>query len=148
MVDNCRGVQGFMNNSSALPNENPKYDYLKKTNFSNLKTQCAYLMGERVKNHEVAISCSGDSAFEEALIEELQTYKLKHPDNDLAKISMVSKDEQKLTLGRSPDYGDAFIMRGYFALKKSFRAISETEENMAMFENMEWQADFDPFEVV
>ena len=148
VVDACRDVHGFMNNSSPLPNENPKYDYLKKTNFSNLKTQCAYIMAERVKKHEVAVSVHGDSDFLENLAAELQTYRLKNPDNDLAKISLCGKEDQKKTLGRSPDLSDAFIFRGYFALKKSFRAVTETDQNIALMENMEWQSDFDPFEVV
>lgn len=148
VVDACRGVQGFINNSSPLPNENPKYDYLKKTNFSNLKTQCAYLMAERVKNHEVSISVKGDTGFLEKITDELQTYKLKNPDDDMAKIALEGKDEQKKVLGRSPDLSDAFIFRGYFALKKSFRATTETDLNMGMYEEMAWQSDYDPFEVV
>lgn len=148
VVDNCRGVHGFINNSSPLPNENPRYEYLEKPNFANLKTQCAHVMAEKVKSHQVSIAIKGNQDFADSLTEELQTYKIKHPDNDLLKIGLVSKDDQKLTLGRSPDYGDAFIMRGLFSLKRSFRSISPEQEAFNRAQEAANHRDFDPFSIL
>jgi hypothetical protein len=105
-------------------------------------------MAERVKNHEVSISIKGDTAFEEGITEELQTYRIKNPDSDTVKISLEGKEMQKQTLGRSPDLSDAFIFRAYFALRKTFHSISDAEINIGLAEQMAWNEDFDPFDVV
>jgi hypothetical protein len=38
-------------------------------------------------------------------------------ETDANKISLLSKDEIKKKIGRSPDYSDALMMRIYFELK-------------------------------
>ena len=38
---------------------------------------------------------------------------------DTSKITLMSKDEVKKKIGRSPDYSDALMMRMYFELQKS-----------------------------
>lgn len=147
VVDQCRGVHGFVNNSQPLPNENAKFEYLEKQNFTNLKTQCAFVMAEKTNRHEVAISIEDDK-FKEDLTQELQVYRVKNPDNDTLKISLISKDDMKSELGRSPDYGDAFIMRGFFTLKREFRTFTEEEEFQFKRQELMDSMDFDPFSVV
>lgn len=49
------------------------------------------------------------------LAEDLRSFKRKNADRE-GKIQMSSKQEQKNALGRSPDNGDAFIMREVFEL--------------------------------
>jgi hypothetical protein len=141
-------VQGFINNSSPLPNENPKYEYLEKTNFSNLKTQCAWIMAQQTNNHKVKVSIEGDMEFQEAIAQELQTYKIKNADDDMTKLRLESKEIQKGSLGRSPDYGDAFIMRGFFELKKEFRALTPEQEKAIIRKEIADQMDFDQFDVL
>lgn len=146
LVDLCRGIYGFVNNSTPLPNLDARYEYLEKQNFSNLKTQCAYIMSQKTNKHEVAISIENpDTEFVEALPQELAQFVIKNPENDVVKIALVSKEDMKQNLGRSPDYGDAFIMRGYFTLKREFTVLTPAEEEQEAYERIMDEIDFDPF---
>lgn len=53
--------------------------------------------------------------FKETITEELEQIKKKDPDSD-TKLQVVSKDEIKTLLGRSPDYSDTLMMRMWFEL--------------------------------
>lgn len=134
VVDQCRGVRGFVNNSSPLPNIDArpmgtKEDKRKaeKQNFANLKAQCTFLMADRVNNHEVEIAID-DMEFQERLSQELEIIKQKDPFNDTAPLALVSKEELKGIIGRSPDRSDAFIMREFFALKREYRNSGDFEQ--------------------
>jgi len=134
VVDQCRGVKGFVNNSSPLPNIDARPmgtpEEKRKAevqNFANLKSQCTFLMADRVNNHEVEIAIN-DIEFQDRLSEELEIIKQNDPFNDEKKLSLVPKEELKQILGRSPDSADAFIMRMYFALKREFRNSSDYVE--------------------
>lgn len=148
VVDNCRGVHGFVNNSSPLPNENPKYEYLEKTNFANLKTQCAWIMAQKTNRHEVSIEVRDDIEFIESLNQELSTYKISHSEDDQRKMKLESKEEQTKLIGRSPDYGDAFIMRGFFELKREFRALTKKQERDMIQAEIDDAMNFDPHSVL
>jgi hypothetical protein len=50
------------------------------------------------------------------LTQELLAVKLKDIDKD-NKVAVMSKDEMKKILGKSPDLSDAFMMRMYFEVK-------------------------------
>ena len=52
----------------------------------------------------------------EMIIEELDSYKRYKADSD-DPLQIEPKDRQKEVLGRSPDYGDMFVMRAFFELK-------------------------------
>lgn len=112
-----------------------------KENYANLKTQCAYRMSERVAKNEVAIDAEifvnysqnddvkvGNvvKTWRKLLSEDLRSFKRRERDND-GKQQIITKTEQKNILGgRSPDSGDAFIMREYFELR-------EKDENNEIF---------------
>lgn len=128
VIDQCKGIQGFLNNSSPLPNKDSRYEDLEPQNFSNLKTQCAYMMAQRVNRHEVVITIEDpETEFIEEFEQELAVYREKTPFDDMKKIALIGKDEMKQELGRSPDYGDAFIMRAWFMLKKNYRPETAEE---------------------
>lgn len=126
VVDQCRGVRGFVNNSSPLPNyearplSGEKIEKIQSQNFINLKTQCTFMMAEKVNNHEVEVAID-DPEFQESLSQELEVIRRKDVDNDDTKLALVSKDEIKQIIGRSPDNADAFIMRMFFSLKREYR---------------------------
>lgn len=146
LVDMSRGIHGFVNNSTPLPNMDARYEYLEKQNFSNLKTQCAWIMAQKTKKHEVAITIpEPDTEFKEFLPEELAQFIVKNPENDTVKMALVSKDEMKAALGRSPDYADMFIMRGYFTLKREFTVMTPAEEEEEKWQEWMDKQDFDPF---
>ncbi len=98
---NCKG---FVNGSSAL----------KKENYANLKTQCYYKMAKAVNLRSIKINVI-DSRIRDWLIEELEQVKSKNADKD-GKLQILSKDEIKKRIGRSPDFSDAFAMRWFFEL--------------------------------
>lgn len=146
LVDMCRGIHGFINNSSPREAEIPRYDYLRKQQFSNLKTQCAYIMAQKVNRHEVAITIQNpDTEFYELLPQELGTYRIINPENDTSKMTLLSKDKVKEEIGRSPDYGDAFIMRAFFTLSMQFTMLTPKQEEEERRIEEEEQTNFDRF---
>lgn len=108
------GCKGFVNNGSPLPN--PKQ--LNKENYSNLKSQCCYMLAEDVNEKKIFINCK-DMELVEKITEELEQIKKKDQDSE-KKLQVVSKDEIKEAIGRSPDYADAIMMREYFELAPRF----------------------------
>jgi phage terminase large subunit len=57
----------------------------------------------------VWIKCN-DIDLRNKIIEELEVVRRKNMDND-SKLAILSKKEMKATLGHSPDYADALMMR-------------------------------------
>lgn len=129
VVDMCRGVKGFINNSTAIENYKAKKEELEKQNFANLKTQCTFMMAQKVNNHEVEISVD-DMQFQEALSQELEVIRRWDVDNDNSKLKLVSKDEIKQIIGRSPDLSDPFVMRMFFDLRIEYRNNSEFKQRL------------------
>lgn len=131
VVDHVKGVRGFIANSSPIDiepeqDEDDDSEYERETkkqkpNYANLKTQCAYFMAEKVKNHTVAVRTQNEEV-KQWLTNDLEQVKEARVDSD-AKRSLVPKDEVKTVLGRSPDFGDTFMMRAIFELKKLKRKI-------------------------
>lgn len=114
VVDGVKGIKGFTAGSSPI--ERPTKD----ENYQNLKTQCSYLLAEKVNKRELAIE-TNDEVFKEQLVEELEQIKSKDRDKD-GVLKIVPKEEIKEHIGRSPDYADPLMMRMYFELKKPVRA--------------------------
>jgi len=104
VVDNIRCTP-FVNNSSPLH----------KQNFGNLKSQCYVKLSDMVKEGKISINVM-DSAIVEELTQELLTVRLKDVDKD-NKIQVISKDEQKKILGKSPDLSDALMFRMFWEIK-------------------------------
>lgn len=104
LVDNLK-IQGFINNSRPINNEN----------YSNLKTQCYYLLSEYINKDKIYISAELSEKQQQTLVEELEQVKAADIDSD-GKLKIVSKAEIKSLLGRSPDYSDTLMMRMYFIL--------------------------------
>ena len=87
----------------------------KPENYQNLKTQCYYILADKVNNHEIGIEIENDELFKKLLTEELEQVKSKDLDKG-GKLRIVPKDEVKEIIGRSPDYSDAMMMRIWFTL--------------------------------
>ena len=84
-------------------------------NFRNLKTQCYVKLSEYIK--EGKISCEPITMeIKERIIEDLQQIKIKDIDKD-GKRDLIPKEIIKENLGRSPDFGDAMMMRMLFEVK-------------------------------
>lgn len=127
VVDHLPGVKGFISN--AAPIQDPRLrgaagvegerEY--KLNYDMLKTQCYYLLADKVNNREIAIP---DASLEqqESIAEELAVVKSRDVDKD-TKIKITTKDEIREVLGRSPDYSDAMMMRMVFELAPTKQAV-------------------------
>ena len=99
---------GFMNGSSAVV---PKGQ---KSNYNNLKSQCAFMFSEKVNKAEVYVE-SGPEVENSMIVEELEQIKSESMDSD-KRLSIIPKEKVKDSIGRSPDYSDMMIMRMYFEL--------------------------------
>lgn len=98
---NCKG---FVNNSKAL-----------KGNYVNLKSECYYLLAEKINKREMYIKCE-DVDVRKSLNEELE-YVWRHNADKDNKLAVMPKDKVKEKLGRSPDISDMLMMRLWFELK-------------------------------
>ena len=104
VVDYLKYV-GFVNNSKPLKVKG------KIENFANLKSQCGYNLAEVINRNEMYVDC--DEETERFITEELEWIRLPK-EIDVQKIRLLTKDEIKKQLGRSPDYSDSLMMRMYF----------------------------------
>jgi hypothetical protein len=102
--------KGFVNGSKALKNGTVEQNY------RNLKTQCYYGISDLINNNLIYFGIDGVA--KEKLIEELQYVKQKNMDKD-GKLEIMSKEDVKEQLGRSPDYSDMVMMRYWFEIKPS-----------------------------
>lgn len=134
--------KGFVNNSTPIDTRTPrqKRENKPKPNFQNLKTQCYFyladLINEGVKYKEKdpetgemtektaqlnASKVSEDDI--QALIQELDVICEVDIDKD-GKKRITPKEKIKEDLGRSPDWADNFMMRMWFELAPSKKAVA------------------------
>jgi hypothetical protein len=122
-----------------------------KENYFNLKTQCAYRFAEmHVNTGAIRYDINSETCeiYEDGMLAPVYTTRMKHKgeivdvrdllvqdlrsykrDKDhldpTRRITMISKEEQKNILGRSPDFGDCSIMREYFELRGLFKGMEK-----------------------
>jgi phage terminase large subunit len=113
VVDEIEGARGFVANARALPEGLPA----EIPNYANLKTQVFFNCANAVNQGIPSIYRDFPYEAKEKLIEDLEQVKEKNADKD-ARITLVGKDEVKEILGRSPDFGDAFMLRWLFELRR------------------------------
>jgi PBSX family phage terminase large subunit len=106
VVDMLPGCVGFISNNKP-----------KNERFMNLKSECAYLLGEKINNNEISFN-TDDVDLIDRITSQIMAYKKVNLDTD-RKYSITSKaDVKKILGGKSPDDADNFIMRMYFELEK------------------------------
>lgn len=103
--DALKGCINFVNNSSPLHQQN----------FTNLKSQCYTKLADLFKEGKISLNLMDPTIVDE-LTQELLAVKLKDVDKD-NKIAVISKDEMKKILGKSPDLADSICMRMYWEIK-------------------------------
>jgi phage terminase large subunit len=119
VVDQLPGCIGFVNNSTPLPNPSDN----RVENYLNLKSQCYYMLADRINKGGMFIEFDLSSIIDNStgktakvlLNEELEQVRKKEVDAD-KKLGVLPKDKVKEILGRSPDYSDALMMRNVFGL--------------------------------
>jgi hypothetical protein len=127
VVDHLKGIKGFVNNSAAI--KTPlvtKFGEVKKENYRNLKTQCSYMLADKINNHKMTVSAKLSELDKDLLVEELGQIRRKVTE-DVSTLQLVSKEEIKENLGRSPDLADMMMMRTFFELNKPLRYIQPQE---------------------
>jgi len=82
--------------------------------YGNLKSECGYLLASYINQRKMKIICSQEQ--KQRIIEELGVLKAKNVDADEKRKYIVSKEEMKELLGRSPDYLDMLLMGMYFEI--------------------------------
>lgn len=107
------GCKGFVNNSSPILSDEDK----KIRNYKNLKDQCYFELAHIIESGKMQLIVM-NSDDKELIIEELDVVKQKNPDKG-GKLQILSKDEIKQLIGRSPDLSDSIAMRMRFELNKS-----------------------------
>lgn len=112
VVDMLKGCKGFINNSRALLVENQIVQY------QNLKTQCYFKLAELIQSDKIFINCKEQTIIDE-ITKELEMVKRDKIDSD-GKLQIISKETVKASIGRSPDYSDALMMRMYFCFEQTF----------------------------
>ena len=122
IVDHLTGIKGFVNNSSPIVRRT------ELTNYSNLKTQCSYLLSTAVNEGKIKAYFENQK-YKEMAIEDLEQVKRKDPDKE-GKFQLVSKKEIKENIGRSPDFGDCMMMRMYFELNIGKMLMLEDKDNV------------------
>lgn len=123
VVDTLYGVKGFVANSRPLPTREQirskwrqiDNHLIPKSNFTNLKSQCAFKLAELINEHKIAFRTL---SYRDEIIEDLSALlRQKDFDKD-GKLKIKPKDEVKDHLGHSPDIGDTLIYRAWFELHK------------------------------
>lgn len=114
VVDHLKGVKGFVNNSSPLDKTGEK-----TFNFKNLKSQCYFYLADHVNTGKIGINPEVGHTIKQLIIEDLEQVKRHNADKDM-KLEITPKEEIKEHIGRSPDFGDAIMMRMYFTIKPPY----------------------------
>lgn len=126
VVDNLRGTKGFLGGSKPLTIIDSFTGKEVSENFSNLRSQCYFKLGEMVNGRQLAINIqrfktnipgySVEKALSD-LEEELDAIKSIDESGQRTKKAIIPKIEIKEALGRSPDFADILMMRMMFELK-------------------------------
>lgn len=110
VVDNLN-CKWFINNSSPLESQK------QNLNYQNLKTQCYFKLAELTNQNLIWFEENVFTESEkESIIQELDIIVEKDLDKDWKK-KIISKDEIKEKIWRSPDFSDSIMMRMFFELK-------------------------------
>lgn len=144
VVDHLYGVKGFVANSSPISSSTEIRDrkkrmlnptFVPKVNFANLKSQCGWKLAELINEHKIKFNVP-DSR--ENIILELSAI-LKDGDIDgEGKLQIISKDDVKKEIGKSPDIGDSILFRMWFELIKD-ALPSQSGENLVLANKLQNQ---------
>lgn len=84
--------------------------------YFNLKSECAFKLAELIQGRRIHIECPDD--LRETVAEELEVCLVMYDiDADTSKKRIISKEDQKALLGRSPDYFDGLLMGMVYEVK-------------------------------
>lgn len=76
--------------------------------YANIKSECAFKLAEVINQRQIHIICTEEQR--KRATEELECIRVADLNADTRKLSIISKDEMKALIGRSPDILDMLIM--------------------------------------
>lgn len=120
----CRG---FINNAKAYSNPNHKGNPWLKRNYANMKAQCYFMLKDPIEKNLIRLP---DCPDKDSIIEELDAMVQVDIDKD-STLKVISKQDIKAKIGRSPDDADAIMLR------MAFEFYQEAEHGKAV----DWQDD-------
>jgi hypothetical protein len=94
--------------------------------YANLKAQCTYLLAEHVNEGEVLWM---PEEHRDKVVEELSWMKRDKMDTD-QKLRILPKEKVKEGIGRSPDFGDALMMRMALELTPDYATFERAIDNV------------------
>lgn len=100
VADLLKGCKRFVANSKPLNNEQ----------FNHIKSQLFFKLAEKVNDDQVGVIYDGSV---DDVIDELISHRRYKGDSD-GKFQITPKEVIKASIGKSPDIGDALMMRMYF----------------------------------
>ena len=136
---NLKGMRQFVGSRSALPTKEsvkirkrqPINPNAQPPNYTNLKSQCGFYLADKINQHEVSVTNEEDR---DIIIEDLTALLVQDNIEKEGKLKLRPKEDTKEILGRSPDYGDTFVMRAWFDLfEKAETADPEEEQRLKDF---------------
>ena len=116
-VSDILKARDFINNARPIATKKAPDGNWQSENYSNLKSQCYFSFAEIVNTGFINIFTKE----RDILSEEMEQIKQAVDEFDVKKLAIISKDEVKKNIGRSPDMTDALMMRMYFELKPARR---------------------------
>lgn len=120
VVDHLPGVCAFVNAGRPVEefDDQKKYRYQEtdRYSFKNLRAQCYFKLADLVLERKVGCYPDIPPDIRNAMIEELEAIRRKNVEDNEKKLQIISKEEIKKVIGRSPDFADAMMMRCFFGL--------------------------------
>lgn len=110
-------ARDFINNARPIPTKRAPDGNWQPENYTNLKSQCYFLFADIVNTGIINIFTKE----RDLLTQEMEQIKQAVDEFDTKKLSIISKDEVKESIGRSPDMTDALMMRMYLELRPARR---------------------------
>jgi phage terminase large subunit len=120
------GAVPFHGNGTPLRKKNRPHRKAEPiSSYGNLKSQCGYLLAQKINEGQMWAKAVTDEADREMLSDELAQIKKDKEATD-NKLRLRRKELVVQDLGRSPDFSDLFLMKMYFDIWESiFRAPKE-----------------------
>ena len=116
VVDHVNGVIGFVNGSRAIEEMSEDDQETDRYSYRNLRSQCYFKLAELINENKLGVYEDISPEIRNWIIEELEAIRRKDATDNEKKLQVISKDEIKDTIGRSPDFADSLMMRCYFDL--------------------------------
>lgn len=117
VADYLRGCVRFHGGSAFIPQKGDD-----QLNFKNLRSQCYYLLADYVNDRSLSI----DTDLSQHRVDLTLELESVRRGDDLAegKLRIITKDEMKELIGRSPDFADTLMMRMLPELRGGSAAVA------------------------